>query len=79
VQAEEQAKKLAKEAADAARREEEKAARAAAAAQYRDAEWIAESSPDDSRSAICRHSRLLANTAGVPDAIVPPARYPLHV
>ena len=50
MQAEEQAKKLAKEAADAARREAEKASRAAAAAQYRDAEWIAESAADDSVS-----------------------------
>ena len=46
AQADEQAKKLAKEAADAERREAEKAARAAAAAQYRDAEWIAEAEAD---------------------------------
>jgi len=49
-QADEQAKKLEKEAADAERREAEKAARAAAAAQYRDAEWIAEAEADESDS-----------------------------
>ena len=72
LQAEEQARKLAKEAADAARREDEKAARAAAAAQYRDADWIAESAPDESRSdkrasfPMCSLLRQGTSGAGMP-------------